>query len=66
MHDDRICAIFLLQRLPQLLVYFVLLKLQRRNQAEVSVKCSFEVDLARESKLEEVSWALFLLSADMG
>jgi len=60
-----LCAVSLLQGLPQLLVCFLLFDLQRQNQIEVSVKCSFEVELARESQLEQVLWAILLLPADV-
>ncbi len=44
---------------------FLLIDPQRQNQVEVSVKCLVELELAKESKLEQVLWALSLLSADM-
>ena len=65
MHVHWICAIFLSHVSPQLLVYLLLFDLQRQHQVEVSVESLFEVEFARERKLEQVLGAQFLLSADM-
>lgn len=62
MHDDWICAIFLLQGMRQLLVYFWLFDLQRQSQVEVSVENLFEVESERKQTGTSVAGTISAVS----